>query len=644
MFLASSPKPIDANLKEMADKIEQQSPGLSVLAARQFRYSVSQVTVEVTISEPRKFNVIEEFILRAGIELEPPPTVEELATVLGLDPVFVQNTTRTLRFLQTLAWTTNGSIALTPQGRQFYAQGSVPQPPQTKQIYAITDPLNCNLFFLTSALEETKIDLPELEDFMAIENRSPDIYSLSIAEFQQIIEASSLGLHTPKEGKIITEASIIDEPTNIWQAISIFVIFDLLEDKINLQVRRGKQVLEYPSTWLNVLQEAGMISLQDLFSLSEETIASERNLLMEAKNAEVEARIEKINHIAIENVLENRTNPQANKTALIADKGSVILLRDSQIRTAFLDTLKSARQEILIFSPWVSEEVIDDEFIKLLENLAKQGVSVLIGYGIARKQEEEERQITPTLQEKLTGIKTPDNLPAVQIFWLGNSHAKEVVVDRKIHLCGSHNFLSYRGDRLPRGETVYKVTIPEQVQEAYQFLASRFNKQAQKLWKNALKMGNEQSAEAAICVWFTLSMEEEALKQLQQNNWLKLLPIWLKLTFQGLKSKKISPDSEYFPTALSLLSEFSVEDANIELLREGWRKVIGAIATQIPDKAVKLLTDEIWTEFTRLGIAESPIDSPQKFIAKYVLEQQEAKKPTKNKSQTVFQKKGRKKN
>lgn len=644
MFLASSPKPIDANLKETADKIEQQSPGLSVLAARQFRYSVSQVSVEVTISEPRKFNVLEEFILRAGIELEPPPKVDELATVLGLDRVFVENTTRTLRSLQTLAWTTDGSIALTPQGRQFYAQGSVPQPPQTKQIYAITDPLNCNLFFLASALEETKIDLPELGDFMAIENRSPDIYSLALEEFQQIIEASSLGLHAPKEGKIITEASIIDEPTNIWQAISIFVIFDLLEDKINLQVRRGKQVLEYPSTWLNVLQEAGMISLQDLFSLSEETIVSERHLLMETKNAEVEARIERINHIAIENVLENRTNPQPNKPALTGETGSVILLRDSQIRTAFLDTLKSARQEILIFSPWVSEEVIDDEFIKLLENLAKQGVSVLIGYGIARKQEEEERQITPTLQEKLTGIKTPDNLPSVQIFWLGNSHAKEVVVDRKIHLCGSHNFLSYRGDRLPRGETVYKVTIPEQVQEAYQFLASRFNKQAQKLWKNALKMRDEEFAEAAICVWFTLSMEEEALKQLQQNNWLKLLPIWLKLGFQGLKLKKISPDSEYFPTALSLLNEFSGEDANIESLREGWRKVIGAIATQNPDKAVQLLTDEIWTEFTRLGIAESPIDSPQKFIAKYVLEQQEAKKPTKNKSQTVSQKKGRKKN
>lgn len=538
MFLASSPKPIDANLKEITDKIEQQSPGLSVLAARQFRYSVSQVTVEVTISEPRKFNVLEEFILRAGIELDPPPTMDELANVLGLDPVFVQNTTRTLRSLQTLAWTTNGSIALTPQGRQFYEQGSVPQPPQTKQIYAIIDPLNCNLFFLASPLKETNIDLPELPDSLAIENRSPNIYSLSLEEFQQIIEASSLGIHAPKEGKILTEASIIDEPTSIWQAISIFVIFDLLEDKINLQVRRGKQILEYPSTWLNIMQDAGMISLQELFSISEESIGSDRNLLMEAKNAEVEARIEKINHIAIENVLEIRINPEQNKTALSNETYPVILLRDSQIRKAFLDTLKSARQEILIFSPWVSEEVIDDEFIKLLENIAKQGVAVLIGYGIARKQEEEERQISPTLQQKLTGIKTPDGLPAVQIFWLGNSHAKEVVVDRKIHLCGSHNFLSYRGDRLPRGETVYKVTIPEQVREAYKFLVSRFQKQAQKLWNNALKSKDYKLAVAAICVWGALGMEEEALKQLQQNKWQELLPVWLKLIERGVKIKK----------------------------------------------------------------------------------------------------------
>lgn len=89
--------------------------------------------------------------------------------------------------------------------------------------------------------------------------------------------------------------------------------------------------------------------------------------------------------------------------------------------------------------------------------------------------------------------------------------------------------------------------------------------------------------------------------------------------------------------ALSLLSQFSVEDPNIESLREGWQQVVGAIATQNKDTALSLLTKEIWADFVCLGIAETPIDSPQKFISKYASEQQ-IKKSAKSQSQTASKK------
>ena len=635
MFLASAPKPIEPVLKETVDKIEQQSPGLSVLAARQFRYSVYQATGEVTVSEPRNFNVLEEFILRAGIELSPPPTVDELASVLGLDPVFVQNTTMTLRSLQTLAYTPGDSIALTPQGRQFYEQGCVPQPPQTKQIYAVADPLNGNLIFLSSPLDETKVDLPDLNDFVPIEDRLPDSFSLTLEELQQIVQASSLGLHVPEEGKILTSFTAQGEDKIIWQTAIIFAIFDAVEDEVKLQVRWGRQILEDATNWLNNLQAEGKVDLNALCELSAQTITSESDQIIEQRNEEVEARIEQIEQIAIESVRESRNKADKNPNLLNAETGGVILLRDSQIRKAFLDSLKSASQNILIFSPWVSEEVVDDEFIRLLQNLAKRDVSILIGYGIARKQEDEERLLSEKVEQKLQEIITSDGLPAVQIFWLGNSHAKEVVVDKKVHLCGSHNWLSYRGDRLPRGETVYKVTTPEQVEEAYEFLANRFKKHAQKLWNKAVKSRNSKLAVAPICVWGALSMEEEALKQLQENHWLELLPVWLKLVCQGLKSQKISPDSACLVTALSLLSQIAVEAANIELLREGWRQVMGAIlltqryaiASAHREAALNLLTDEVWSQFTRLGIAQPSLDSPEKFILNYI--RNPSKKPDK---------------
>ncbi|MDQ2097131.1 MAG: hypothetical protein QQW96_05755 [Tychonema bourrellyi B0820] len=621
MFLVSSPKPIDPALQEFVQQIEKQSPaGISVLAGRQFRYCLEQISVEVTISEPRKFNILEEFILRAGMEMELTPTENELAQALGLDPIFVQNTANTLRSLETLAWTPDARIILTPQGKQFYLEGSVPQPPQTKQIYAISDPLQGNLFFLSSALEEVQIELPIFEDFITIENRCQEMPELGLEELQRIIQASGLGLHVPEDGKIITAANFTKETQAIWQSVAIFVIFDALEDAVKLQVRRGKQILHYASDLLDILQTEGKVSLQNLLYLSDETIAAEREELLNQRNKEVEDRIKKIEQQAIETVKELRETGEQVASKGSQEKDQVILLRDSQIRQSFLETLRKGNYQVLIYSPWVSKEVVDNEFIQLLQNLANRGVWILIGHGISRRQQDETRPIPPQVEQKLREIKTREGLSAVQVFWLGNSHAKEVVVDRKIHLCGSHNWLSYRGDKLPRGETVYKVTATDKVEEAYDFLAVRFKDYAGELWESAVQNRDANLAETSLCTWGALGMEEMALNQLQLANWLELYPVWLKVVCQGLRSKKISPDSAYLVTGISMVSQFSVDDSNIELLRSNLRQVIGAIAALDRRQALKLLNQN-WSQFGRLSIADSALAKPDDFLFKYAVKE-----------------------
>jgi hypothetical protein len=516
-----------------------------------------------------------------------------------------------------LAPTGTDKIELTPQGRQFYEQGSVPQPPQTKKIYAVADPLRGNLVYLSSPLQETQIDLPDLKSFISIENRCGEVPSLPLEELQRLVIASGLGLHVPEDGKILTAAQVTDETQIIWQPISIIVSFDALEDAVRVQVRRGKTILQYASDLLDILQAEGIISLQGLLYLTDETIAAERETLLNKRNQYVEARLDKIQLQALATAKEIRAAGDKTPPKETEEKGTALLLRDSQIRPTFLETLKSGRHDILIYSPWVSQEVVDKDFIELLQNLANRGVWFLIGHGIARKQEDEDRPIPPEVEAQLREVKTPEGLPAVQVFWLGNSHAKEVVVDGKIHLCGSHNWLSYRGDRLPRGETVYKVTIPETVGEAYKSLASRFQSHAQKLWDEAVRNFESELAESPLCMWGALGMEEMALNRLQENNWLELMPVWLKVVRQGLRSKKISPDSACFGTALSLLSQISAEDPNLDSLREGWQKVVGAIAGENRETALTLLSDEVWAEFVRLGIAQPAIDSPVKFISTY---------------------------
>lgn len=634
MFLASSAKPIDPQMQKWVDEIEQQSPSLSILAARQFRYSLHQTLVEVTISQPRKLNVLEEFVLRAGIELDPPPTEDELAAVLGLDPVFVQSTTATLRTLQTLAKASQ--ITVTRQGRQFYEQGTVPQPPYNVQIYALADPLIGNLTFGSSPLDQLRVNLPDLADFVTIDNRIPDISSLQLEELQQLVQASSLGLHVPQDGKIVTSYNIVTPTQTIWKTISLFVFFDVLEDKVRLQVRRGKQILEQASNWLEALQAEGKVSLKNLCELSEETIAVSREATLNQKNAEVEARLEKIRQQALETAKQQKQEPQADSP----QAGTAVQLRDGEIHQAFLEVLDSAHNQILIYSPWVSLAVVDDKFLQILQNLANRGGWILIGYGISRRQEDEQ-PIPPEVEEKLRAIKTAEGLPAVQIFWLGDSHAKEIIVDRQVHLCGSHNWLSYRGDWLPRGETVYRVTIPHQVQAAYEFLAGRFQAYAQKLWDAAMLERDSTLALAPLCIWGALGMEEMALKQLQQNNFLELMPAWLQVVCQGLRSGSASRFNDALGAALDLLGEISEQEPSIELLREGWRQVMGAIANVDRDAALTLLSDRAWSHFIRLGIAQPPIDLPEKFISKYTLTQNPPQKNSKTKRKQVSNKQGK---
>ncbi|AVH72982.1 hypothetical protein [Nostoc sp. 'Lobaria pulmonaria (5183) cyanobiont'] len=606
MFLASSAKPIDDNLKNFVDEIEAQSPSLSVLAAREFRYSLRQSPVELNIKEPRQFNVLEEFIIRAAIEFQPPPTEDELASVLGLDSVFIKTTTTTLRSLQTLSPTS--PLTVTPEGRSFYEKGSVLQPPYPIQINAITDPLSDQITFQSESLNETTINLPDLADFITIDHTIADIASLPLEEIQKSIQASGLALHVPEEGKIVTSYRVLASTQKIWRKISLFVIFDALEDKLSIQIRNGKQILESASNWLEVLHNKGKISLQTLCKLSTETIDFEREAILKQKNTQIEARLENIRKKALQAVTKT-TNEVDNYKAL----GEAVQLRDGQISLTFSEVLNSAKSQILIYSPWVNQAVINEKFLTLLQKLVNRGVWILVGYGIARRQEDENKSIPPELEKKLRAIKTPDGLPSVQVFWLGDSHVKEVIVDQEIHLCGSHNWLSYRGDYLPRGESVYKVTIPLQVQEAYKFLANRFQNHAQKLWQNALENRDSKLAVESLCVWGALGMEDIALKEIQKTNWFELLPVWLNVAIQGLKSKNLSGDSASFQTALSLLSQVSLEEAFIELLQQGWRKVIGAIAINNPETAFNLLSDEVWAQFIRLKIVQES-DSPNDFI------------------------------
>ncbi len=123
-------------------------------------------------------------------------------------------------------------------------------------------------------------------------------------------------------------------------------------------------------------------------------------------------------------------------------------------------------------------------------------------------------------------------------------------------------------------------------------------------------------AEAPIYTWGALGLEEMALNQLQQNNFLELLPVWLQVVNHRLRSGLTPQMLNTIEAALLSLSEVSEQEPNIEPLREGWCQVLGAISKLDSHAALRLLSAQTWAQFIRLGIVQIPTDSPEEFISR----------------------------
>ncbi|MBD2209327.1 hypothetical protein H6G27_05475 [Nostoc linckia FACHB-104] len=632
MFLASSNKPIDDSLKNLVEEITAQNPHLSVLAARQLRYSLQQITVELTITEPRPLNVLEEFIIRAGIEFDPPPTAKELASILGLDSIFVESTIKTLQRLQTLA--PKSPITVTEQGRLFYEKGSVSQPPYAVQIYAITDAFSDNITFQAEPLNEINLNLPNLTNFLNINLPNQEISSLTLEQIQTSLQASDVEIHVPEAGKIVTAFRALQSQQIIWRKIAIFVIYDANEDKITMQLRRGKEILDSSSKWLDTLLSEGKISLSELCKSSNTAINFELEAVRNHKNDEIESRFNKIRQQALENHLQPSTKRKKS-----GDSGNVIQLSDRQDNQTFLEILNAAKFQIIIYSPWVNQVIANREIIEALEQAAKRGVTILIGYGISPPVEQ---PISTEIPEN-SDFKPPEGLPFMQFAALADSHIKEIIVDREIYLCSSYQWLDYNGEQILLGESVYQVTIPQQVNDAYEFLTQRFHNHTQQLWTKALEIRDTQLATDSLYLWSAIGMENIALKEIDKNHWLELLPVWLNILLPRLNSQNSSDDLVSLNLAFSLLSQVTPEAPFLDSLQQGLRQFINAIATHNRDTAINLINNEVWSEFLRLQIAQEN-DSVDDFISQQTLPQQASKKEPVTKAKKLpTEKKTRKK-
>jgi hypothetical protein len=146
----------------------------------------------------------------------------------------------------------------------------------------------------------------------------------------------------------------------------------------------------------------------------------------------------------------------------------------------YLDrALNEAKRRVLIVSPWIRYEVVDDELITRFRKLLQRKVELWIAYGInkdgghgrGKAKDEGDREAERKLRR--LGSDYPHLFHMTR---LGDTHAKILVCDSRFSIATSYNWLSFRGDQQLefRDERGYYVGLSEHVDELFESYRMRF--------------------------------------------------------------------------------------------------------------------------------------------------------------------------
>lgn len=615
MFHPSPDKAIVPVLQGIADEIEEQTPGLFVIAAQQFCYTVVQALVDLWITEPRRFNVLEEFILRAAADLDPSPSLRELAEVLGLDFIFLEKTFSDLETLNAVSCGEDGRIALTALGRTYYEDGQVPQPPVKQQAYFVCDPFQSAVSAQKGAIPPIDQEMPPLSDKIELTANDMFLRDLTLDQLRDVLLRSSLQYHDPKQGKLVTGFDIKTTPTRIMQPVSLFLLYDELERSWSLQARRGKARLSGPQALLNRIVDEGRDSLLELFGVASNLIKDDESAFDETPD-DKQVRFSIINDLAREALRQERESVEATGTYPVnaPQLGTVTVIRNEKIRPEFMKLLQSVRKEIFVFSPWITEQVVDDEFIALLQGLAARNVWILIGYGINRDRGREDRPLPASVEKRIHALRTPQGAPAARVVWLGGSHAKEVVVDAKVYLHGSFNWLSYRGDRCVRRETVSRITIPDIVSDAREEYAGLFLKRAHEIWQESGHERGNSEGLTTLSILGALGRERDSLELLFAANRFDLFPDWIRIVAGNMSHGDPSHALQCLCAASEAFPDIHNKNLDMDQFRSSWQVSLAQLHSKDPGLAYELLRHPSWDLYQDLGLAGVQ-DTPESYLS-----------------------------
>tara|TARA_B100002052_G_scaffold292008_1_gene312893 strand:+ start:111 stop:965 length:855 start_codon:yes stop_codon:yes gene_type:complete len=150
----------------------------------------------------------------------------------------------------------------------------------------------------------------------------------------------------------------------------------------------------------------------------------------------------------------------------ISNKQIKVLETPKQHRKMLLKTLDEAKKTIVIFSGWLTDYSVNEEFRNKIKNCLDRGVDIIIAWGykksgsVGSENKNKAEKSIKDLQEWTSRNKTKGVLEA---FYFPN-HSKILICDTKYAVMGSFNWLSNSGgsENEERSYIIYNKVFIEQ--------------------------------------------------------------------------------------------------------------------------------------------------------------------------------------
>lgn len=457
-------KKYSKEVQDLINEIETKQIGVQVIKVKYWALPINKYNLELEISKAKNLNIIEEFIIKIIIsDIGCEVTEEVIQSMLGLDEVFTSKYINRLADAGVISKKELPKLRVTKLGEEQFKRGQVLTKDRKEIITAFIQP-NFKLFYSDVHEQDVVYPLIELEDDETLEPRIIENNSILMNQVIDIAKEDKIIVNRESVNQFVSK---INSVTPIGNTLGIncieLWIYDIIEDKLYCRVWDCQQC-RYNNELSEYIMKTKPLTKNDF----------------EIKNYELNM-IETMPN-KYEELFKEEVKAQRNKNKL--NNLTLRMVRGAEIKKEFDKCLKAVKKYLYIQSPWISDYVVDNKMIEMFKTLVNNNCKIFISWGISRDIDKEDRKPDQELIDKLRTIKSPNGMPGVFIYWIGNHHNKEIIVDESAHLAGSFNWLSYRGDYLPRGESVYITNDKDAINDAKIYWEEQlFNKISTELWK-----------------------------------------------------------------------------------------------------------------------------------------------------------------